>query len=57
MMQEERTISLISYYVLLIVSRKYFLDCFVVLLITLAVDVSLHYFIIGFIDTTELSGY
>lgn len=57
MMQEERTISLISYYALLIVSRKYFLDCFVVLLITLAVDVSLHYFIIGFIDTTELSGY
>lgn len=57
MMQEERTISLTSYYALLIVSRKYFLDCSAVLLITLDVDVTLYYFIIGFIDTTELSGY
>lgn len=57
MMQEERTISLISYYALLIVSRKYFLDYSIVLLITLDVDVTLRYFIIGFIDTTELSGY
>lgn len=37
MMQEERIIFLISYCALLTVSRKYFLDYFLVLLVSLSV--------------------
>lgn len=55
MKQEEKTISLISYYALLTVSRKYFLD-YAVLMINKCIQI-LHFLIIDITDILELRGY
>lgn len=57
MRQEEKTISLISYYALLTVSRKYFLDYAVFFIINLKCIQVLRCFIIDITDTVGLHGY